>query len=692
MKLSLVLRLSLLLPALGALRALAAEPAPAVPPPSLLFNRADAARINERARTDPWVATQRDDLLRRAEAWPADHLKRFGLAEWVAPWERGGWSGNYICPEHGVTLVFSPGHNVCPVCQKDYHGWPYDHVIILRRHSDNSNAVRDLGLAYLLSGNTAYAAKAKKILLAYAEFYPALSIGSHKDWPRPGSRSGGRISSQTLNESDWVIEMAFGYDLIRETLTPAERTFIERDVLRSASDVIARRGRSLGNWTARHNAAHLAVGLVLQDKALVDLALNSEFGFRDQLRRSVTSEGAWHEGSWGYHFYAMSALFLTQEMAARAGLAVPELGKLKLMLDVPLECVLPDDRLPNFNDSGFTPMSITAARYETGFRIFGERRYLKVARSAPRGLDSLLWGAENVGEGEVPELRSSVLPETGFATLRAAGSDYTVAVKFGAHAGGHSHFDRLNFVSYAFGRGQATDPGSQSYAYKTHKTWDRVTVAHNTLVVDESSQAESVGKMLEWHPGDTATAIRLEDTTSYPGVRLERLLVHTAGYTLDVYAAEAKDGKTHRFDWIYHNAGTAASPLALAPYPALPQQNGYQHLSDPRAADTASEWEATFTQKDSSIRLRMLGEAGTTVVLGHGLGEDLSVPVPFALARRQGATARFVTLLEPFQGDSRIRSFRLVAPDTVRVESAAGVDEIVIAPGRFKFTRHPAQP
>ena len=660
--------------------------------PALLLNRGDVDRINAQARSEPWAAKIRDDLVRWAEDWPAGHLKEYGLTEWAPPTERGGWGGNYICEEHGVTLVFSPGHNICPVCRKDFQGWPYDYVIYARRHGDNAEAVRDLGLAYQLTGNAAYAAKARDILLAYARIYPGLPIGSHKDWPRTGGRSGGRVTSQTLNESDWVIHLAFGYDLVRATMEPADRALVERDVLRNASDVIARRVRSLGNWTARHNAAHLAVGLVLHDQALVDLAINSEFGFRDHLRRSLTAEGVWHEGSWGYHFYALSALFLTQEMAARAGLAVPEIDKLRLALNAPLECALPDGTLPNFNDSHFIPLASAALRYDTGFRLFGDRRYLAVVRGAPRGLEALLWGAEHIGEGELPALRSSVLPQIGFATLRAPGSDYTVAVKFGPHAGGHSHFDRLNFVSQAFGRHQAVDPGTQSYAFKTHKTWDRVTLAHNTLVVDESSQAESVGRLLEWHPAPEVSSIRLEDATSYPGVRLERLLVHTAEYTIDVFSAEATDGRAHRFDWIYHNAGTGSTTLAMKPYVGLPKKNGYQHLSDPQAAETAADWSAMFTQKDTVLHLRMLGTPGTTVVMGTGLGQDLSVPVPYVMARREGTATRFVTLLEPARGASQVTAVREVRPGIIEVSTTRGVDEIVLASGQYKFTRERRAP
>jgi len=206
-------------------------------------------------------------------------------------------------------------------------------------------------------------------------------------------------------------------------------------------------------------------------------------------------------------------------------------------------------------------------------------------------------------------------------------------------------------------------------------------------VLDETTQAESTGRLLEWHPGETASAIRMDAGPVYQNARLERLLVHTAGYTLDVFDVATTDGAPHHIDWIYHNDGRAASPLALAPYAALPAQNGYQYLSDPRAAVTAAAWEATFAQKDNGLRLHMMGAKDTTVVLGQGLGQDLTVPVPFALARRSGTSARFVAVLQPFQGSPARLKVSMINSDTMGVEAGGATDEIVIAPGRFKFTR-----
>lgn len=655
--------------------------------PSLLLGPADFARLQAMARTEPWAGQIISEFVQAAEKWPQSHVQHYGLERWAPPAEGGGWGNHYICPEHGAALTFAPGHNTCPICRQDYHGWPWDYVIYSRRHLDNARAVRDLGLAYRLTGRPEFAAKARTILSAYAALYPTLPIRGYKDWPQTGHRSGGRVTPQTLNESDWVVHMAFGYDLVRNTLPPEERTAIERDILRNASDVIARRDRSLGNWTARHNAAHLAVGLVLGDDALVELGLNAEFGFRDQLRRSVTAEGVWHEGSWGYHFYAMQALFLAREMAARAGLPMPEAVNLQRMLDAPLRCMLPDGNLPNFNDAHFTPVASGAPLYDTGFRLFGDRRYLHVVRRAPRTLESLLWGAGKDHDGELPELASHVMPETGFATLRAPGSDHTVAIKFGAHGGGHGHYDKLNFISFAQGRQQALDPGTQSYAYKTHKTWDIVTVAHNTVVVDERTQAPATGRLLEWHPGPMATAIRVDGGDAYPQARLERLLVHTARYTLDVFTVISRDGAEHRYDWVYHNAGRARTALPLTDYAGLPADHGYQHLANARATQTGADWDITFAQPGSSLRVRMLGQEGTTVVAGAGLGPDLAVPVPFVMARRRGTGTRFVAVLEPHGESMRVKHVRLVGNDAVEVETTDGTDHIRIAAGHYDFTR-----
>ena len=647
----------------------------------LLLNSADVKRISK----DPRAVETVRDLTRRAEDWPAAHVRQFGLQEWALPKTGAGWSHDYVCPEHGVRLTQKAGKNLCPIDGKDYHGWPYDNVAYMQRHDDNARAARDLGLAYRITGRADFTEKARRIFSAYAELYPVLPI--HDNSNRLDTTTGARVMSQTLSEAVWLIPLAFGYDLVRDAMPAAERERFETNVLRNAANVILRNDAGKSNWQSWHNAALLAVGLVLNDQQLVTRAIDGPSGFRFQMREAVTPDGPWHEGSWGYHFYALDPLLQTREMAARAGIALPEATALKRMLDAPLVCVFPDGTLPNFNDSGNTRLTAEARFYDIGYRLFGDPRYAVALRGEKRGLESLLWGAESLPWGAPPALASEVLPVAGVATLRVRGSDHTLAIKFGPHGGGHGHFDKLSFVSYANGAHLAADPGTQAYGAKSHATWDKMTVAHNTIVVDEQTQSASTGRLLDWTVLPDLSAIRVSAGPVYPGIEIERSMLHTAEYTLDIASARATDSSTHKFDWMYHNFGEAASALKLSPYPDLPRANGYQHLTATAASRTTDAWQATFTQPNANLRVWMLPAADTTVVMGRGLGPDLRVPVPFVMARRTGSEARFVSLYEPYGAATVVKSFRESTRGAFTITTQDATDEITIEPGKLALLR-----
>jgi hypothetical protein len=650
---------------------------PAFAEPRLMLGPNDLDRIKKLTHDQPWAAKVVTSLIRSADEWPAQHIREFGLKEWALPPEGAGWSHSYVCPDHGVRLTQKAGKNLCPIDGKDYHGWPIDQVVYMHRNDANAYALRDLGLAFRLTGKREYREKARVIINAYADLYPKLPI--HDNSNKLDTKTGARIMSQTLSESGWLVPLAFGYDLIRDGLTADERSRFETDVLRNAAAVIRRYDAGKSNWQSWHNAALLAVGLLVDDREITSLAIDGPSGFKFQAREAITPDGAWYEGAWGYHFFALTPMLYTREMASRAGIALPEAAALKHMLDAPLACLFPDHTLPNFSDSGYTDISSEARLYDMGYRIFQDPRYLAVATAAPRGVESLLWGADTL-EGRKPEPLASELQESaGIAVLRVQGSDHTLAIKFGPHGSGHGHFDKLSFISYANGARQAVDPGTQAYAAKTHETWDKMTIAHNTISVDGQVQKAAAGKLLEWLPKPDMTAIRVSAGPVYAGVELERTIVHTADYTLDVFTARSTDSVTHQFDWIYHNYGNESTALPPEPFRFEEQANGYQHLTGAKAAKTDAPWQVEFT----GMRVRMIGEAGTTVVTGQGLGPDLRVPVPFVLARRSGLSARFVTLYEP---GATVTSFQSDG-DQIIVVSPKWRDEISVAPGAISRTR-----
>jgi hypothetical protein len=650
---------------------------PALAAPRMLLNPNDIERIRHAAASDPWARSLAADLIRYADEWPAQHVREFGLAKWAVPQEGAGWSHDYVCPTHGVRLRQEAGKNICPIDGKDYHGWPVDNVVYMQRNDDNAEAARNLGLAFQLTGKREYLDKARRIFSAYAEIYLKLPI--HDNRNRPNNKTGARVMSQTLSEAKWLVPLAFGYDLVRDEIPANERARFESQVLRPAAEVIQNNDAGKSNWQSWHNAALLAVGLLTGDPKLVEKAVDGESGFDFQLRESITPDGPWFEGSWGYHFFALNPLLLTVEMTRHNHISVAHEADLKKMFDAPLFCIFPDGTLPNFNDSGLTRLTGEARWYEIGYQVFHDARYLNLLRGQPRPLEALLWGAPSLPEGKAIELASEVLPVAGLATLRVKGSDLTAAVKFGPHGGGHGHYDKLTFISYANGAHLAADPGTQAYGARSHNTWDKMTVAHNTVAVDERTQEQSAGKLLEWNPGPDASEIRMSAGPVYPNIEIERTLVLTAGYLLDVVTARSTDGSSHKFDCFYHNFGSLSPRAPMLPFSGFPQENGYQHLTQTKTTVTSEDWQASFIQPGANVLFEMLGVPQTRIVTGDGLGPDLRAPVPFVMVRREGTSARFAALYVPYRDTAPVKAFRGVS-DT---EYQVGTDLITIAPGKF---------
>lgn len=654
---------------------------PAFAAPSLLLDTHDFERIRKTVASESWAKSVAGGLIEYANQWPARHVREYGLSKWEVPQQGAGWSHDYVCPVHGVRLRQDAGKNLCPVDGKDYHGWPVDNVVFMQRNDDNAEAARNLGLAYQLTGNAEYVEKARRIFSAYADIYLKLPI--HNNQNKLNDPRGGRVMSQTLSEAKWLVPLAFGYDLVRDAMPAAERRRLESQVLRPAAEVIKGNDAGKSNWQSWHNAALLSVGLLTGDQSLVHLAIDGPGGFDFQLRESITPDGPWYEGSWGYHFFALNPLLLTVEMTRHNGINVPHEAALKRMFDAPIYCVFPDGTLPNFNDSSLTRLTSEARYYEIGYQLFQDPRYLVVLRGQQRELEALLWGAPSLPAGRQVELSSELLPTAGVATLRVKGSDHTVAIKFGPHGGGHGHYDKLTFINYAHRAHLATDPGTQAYGAKSHNTWDKMTVAHNTIAVDERTQEQSTGKLLEWNPGADATEIRVSAGPAYPDLEMERTLVLTKDYLLDITDVHSTNGASHKFDWFYHNAGSLATPLPLLPFAALPREHGYQHLTQTRSAVTDEPWTASFSQPGSNLRLEMLAAPDSRIVTGEGLGPDLRVPVPFVMVRREGTSARFAALYTPYGDAPPAKDFRALSPTEYQI----GTDRISLSP--FHLTHNP---
>jgi len=635
----------LLLAALA--RPLLAAPDALPPHPRLLLDAAGIAALKTRIATAPWAKASWQELQAAAE-------KSLGQPVELPP--RGGnWSHNYVCPTHGARL--SQGRKLgpwqwehsCPVGRHVLRGDPskatldFDGNAIAGAHGRLAQQAVNHGLVFQVTGDARHAAQAREILLAYADRY--LSYPLHDNQGRPGS--GGRVASQSLSEAGWLTTFTQGADLVWSTLSEADRQALEEKILRPAlKESVLPRKLGIHNIQCHHNSAIGSVGFLLGDETLITTAIDEpKNGYRVQMEKGVLADGMWTEGASGYHFYTISGLWPLTEAARHCGrnLYGP---KLQSLFDGPLTLAMPDFVLPNFNDSGLVALRSQADLYELALARFANPAYAPLlAGSDRRGRFALLFGALQLPPAaQATAAGSRNSPASGYAILQhGQGVNATwLCVKYGPHGGGHGHPDKNTFLLYARGEIVAPDAGTHAYGSPLHAAWDKTTLAHNTLVVDETSQKPATGKCLAFGQERGVDYAITEAGPAYPGVRFTRT-VALLNSNLLVFVDQVQADQPRTLDLAYHQAGVWQELPAGEPW-TPPAANGYRHLlgATARTNSAAGLTVRTRIGADWQAAITLAGGEPTEIITGTGLLKTTEDRVPMLLQRRRAASTAFV--------------------------------------------------
>jgi hypothetical protein len=620
----------------------------ALPPhPRLLLSGEGIAALKGRIAAAPWAAASWKELKARTDR---DLNKPIAL-----PPRGGNWSHNYVCPEHGARLKqgkqIGPWQweHICPVGNHVLLGnlekatLDFDGNAIANAHANYAREVIDDGLIYQVTGDARYAAHARAILLAYADRYSTYPV--HDNQGKPGGR-GGHVASQSLTEATWLIDMAQGADLVWDTLSEADRSAIADKMFHPALDeIIIPQKYGIHNIQCRENSAIGLVGFLLNDPKLIALAIEDpQYGYRAQMERGVLPGGFWLEGSTGYHFFAMDGIWPLLEAARNCGtnLYGPQF---KSMFDGPLSLTMPNLSLPNFNDSGISPLGSHADIYELADARYHDSAYNALISTSRSSRMALLFGSTAVVGGNFHlSMASRNLTGPGYAILeRGAGTDATwLALKYGPHGGGHGHPDKNSFILYAHGEVLAPDVGTHAYGSPLHTGWDKTTLAHNTLVVDEKSQEPATGKCLAFGSERGVDFSVTDAGPIYPGVHFVR---SAAMLTPDlvVFVDQIEADAPHTFDLAYHQVGKWENLPDGKPW-ASKAGAGYKYFTDA----TVRECDATNLLLTTKIRDQwhpsiMLAEAiPTEVITGYGIWKTTQDKVPMLLQRRHAQQTTFV--------------------------------------------------
>lgn len=504
------------------------------------------------------------------------------------------------------------------------------------QHKRNYQAIQAAGALYRLTGDRAYADYARDVLLAYARLYPTL--GAH---PAGRGQVPGRLFWQSLNDSVWLVYASQGYDAIRDTLSAQDRATIDRDVFARMAHFLC--DESADNFDKIHNHATWAVaavgmtGYVLRDQALVDKALrgsrrNGKAGFLAQVDQLFSRDGYYAEGPY-YQRYALAPFVLFANAIERNQ---PQQHIFQRRDGVLLKAV--NSLVQSSYGGYFFPINdaILDKGLDTEELVAGigiayaqthDAQLLSIAQRQRRVLltPEGLAVATALAQGRAqPFAFGSVLLRDGaqgdqgaLAILRSGGEDgQTLVMKNTSQGMGHGHFDKLNWLFYDNGQRVVTDYGAARFLNVEAKaggiylpentSWAKQTVAHNTLVVNETSHFNGDWKVGEQHAPTQLLFASTADTQivsarmqqAYDGVsftRTQALLSHPQlplPVVVDLLRVNAS--APARYDLPLHFNGQIMqvgfkAERALTQRPVLSKANGYQHLWVDASSDASTD-------------------------------------------------------------------------------------------------------
>ncbi|MBP7336124.1 heparinase II/III family protein [Niveispirillum sp.] len=568
------------------------------------------------------------------------------------------------------------------------------------QHKRNFRALYDAGALYAITGDKAYAEFSRDMLLAYAQVYP--SLGPH---PAGRGQIPGRLFWQTLNDSNWLFYAIQGYDAVRAALAEKDRKIIEDKVFRPMARFLS--DGAPRNFNLIHNHATWAVaavgmtGYVLRDRDLVDKALlgldkSGKAGFLKQVDQLFSPDGYYEEGPY-YQRYALLpfigfARAIDQNDPQREIFKRRDSVLLKAVrttvnltyggLFFPLNDAMKDKGLAT--EELYQAVAIAYARTgDTGFLSVAQMQGKAVLTPDGAALSAgvatakatpFAFTSQNLGDG--PDGTHGSL-----AILRAGtGPKHQVLVaKNTAQGMGHGHFDKLSWIFYDNGAEVVADYGAARFlnietksggVYLPENTsWAKQTVAHNTLVVNETSHFDGELKRAQplaptplfFHADDQMRIVSARMEGAYDGVTFTRTLALLGHADLDkpvvIDLMKVRSDKPARLDLPLHYRGhimDVGFPLTSNTEirPVLGKGAGYQHIwVDATGTPAAGNATLTWLQGDRFYTYRFLPQAGATAMLAESGANDPKFNLrrePILIQRLDNATAAsFVGVLEP---------------------------------------------
>lgn len=543
--------------------------------------------------------------------------------DWVS-----GWGHNFCCPKCAAHMIFdvkmeyNPPHTYkCSNCGTEASSKKHDEAWVYYYRSRMGGYLPSCAAAALFGDKDSL-----DFIIKYVDFY----ADNYHKYPVHGEYAGkGRVMNQGLDEAVWAIEIISALRVCGDLIPEEKKAVWMEKFFRPMTELLIPQANKIHNIPTWLICCVGVIGIYFKDNELLDLALNGEFGIRNQVAKGFTADGIWYEGSMTYHYYTTKAL--THFFAFYAELAPEDkiFDSFAKMYTTPLLLAHDGYRVPAIND-GWYPVAasfpLVASRMceDQSLVKFMER----VVSETPRvlaGVSALLY---SLCEEEV-----EVLSDTRLAVVK---TPFHVLFKSGVIATSHMHSDYLSIRIAPF----SDDLGTPGYGHPLTPSWYRRVTSHNAIAVDgEQPYWTLIPSVMERVDGGARGT--LEPGAWRDLAKAERTVTVEGDTVRDISVFEA--ATEHTYDWFFHSRGNAVySCDAKERIESLDGGDGYQHFEDICRMATNGSFTASFTlDNGETLTLAVPSTDGIEVYVAKSPDNPADKKRNTVILRRRATSASF---------------------------------------------------
>lgn len=524
-----------------------------------------------------------------------------------------GWGHDYFCNEDGGALIYdinTPHVHRCPICGKEYTGIKYDQCW---RYTYRYNLMASLpkaALLYRVTKDRKYISYIERILNFYKENYLKFKLqakGKVVEDLTIDVGGASRIMPQGLNEAIMITKISFALELIKDEISQEWIEDLYNNFFKHVIDILDKQRVRIHNIALWIGAAIASVGALLNDKSIIDSVYNGEFGVKNQIKHGFTKDGFWYEGSIHYNYFALEGVVTFFMIAKLNNYEIDKetLDNILFILKAPYEYSFKNLRLPNPND-GWPDLGLKTYSYIYYMAYATYRDELKELLEIIEGnkdertdvalsktyyfenripLEKLVFGPEIEGK-DIPDRRKSKLfSNSSFGMLR--NNRVNVFMKYGHYTESHIHPDKMNLEVMIDEKYLTRDLSNPGYGSKMCNEWNRMTLSHNSVVIDGKNQnTVNAGKVEVF--ADTQMKAVNEEAYSDNTKFIREINLLERGYE-DNFTVETTNSKVK--DWFFHleEGIELKTSLTLEVADLGYNENGYQHLKEIKRVINSSE-------------------------------------------------------------------------------------------------------